>query len=66
MEGDDNTDEPSRTSVVLQFGRIGDDTFTMDVRWPLSLYQAFSICTACLDGKIADRMGYAYLKSMIK
>lgn len=24
--------------------------------------QAFSICVACLDGKIADRKGYEYIK----
>lgn len=26
--------------------------------------QAFSICVACLDGKIADRKGYEYLRKL--
>ncbi len=28
------------------------------------LAQAFSICVACLDGKIADRKGYEYLRKL--
>jgi len=48
--------------VVLQFGRVGKHKFTMDLRYPLSPMQAFSICVACLDGKIADRKGYEYIK----
>ena len=31
----------------------------------LSLYQAFAICVTCLDGKIADRKGYEYMRKMI-
>jgi tubby-related protein 1 len=49
-------------TVVLQFGRVGKNEFTMDVRWPLSPFQAFSICAACIDDKIADRRGYAIVK----
>ncbi|KAL5228479.1 hypothetical protein ABZP36_016744 [Zizania latifolia] len=30
--------------VVLQFGKIDDDVFTMDYREPLSAFQAFAIC----------------------
>ena len=52
------------STVVLQFGRVGKDEFTMDVRWPLSPYQAFSICSAAIDGKIADRKGYAFVKKL--
>mmetsp|Transcript_11899 Transcript_11899/g.19645 ORF Transcript_11899/g.19645 Transcript_11899/m.19645 type:complete len:561 (+) Transcript_11899:86-1768(+) len=48
--------------VVLQFGRVGKHKFNMDLRFPLSPFQAFSICVACLDGKIADRKGYEYLR----
>lgn len=53
-------DDPDQ--VVLQFGRVGKHKFTMDLRYPLSPMQAFSICVACLDGKIADRKGYEYIK----
>lgn len=50
--------------VVLQFGRVGKHRFNMDLRYPLSPLQAFSICVACLDGKIADRKGYEYIKKL--
>ncbi|CAA2967976.1 Hypothetical predicted protein [Olea europaea subsp. europaea] len=31
-------------TVLLQFGKVGDDTFTMDYQQPLSAFQAFAIC----------------------
>ena len=43
--------------VVLQFVKAGKDKFSMDVRYPLSIYTAFAICIACLDGKLGDRKG---------
>lgn len=39
--------------VVLQFGRKGNDEFIMDVRWPMSLFQAFAISLSSCDSKIA-------------
>ncbi len=39
--------------VVLQFGKTGRDTFTMDFQWPLSPLQAFSICLSSFDYKLA-------------
>jgi len=30
-------------NVILQFGRVGTDTFTLDVQYPLSIYQGFAI-----------------------
>ncbi|KAM3285850.1 hypothetical protein P3S67_024649 [Capsicum chacoense] len=30
--------------VILQFGRIGRDTFIMDYCYPLSAFQAFASC----------------------
>ena len=50
--------------VLLQFGRIGKHKFTMDVQFPLSPFQAFAICVACMDGKIADRKGYEFFRKM--
>ena len=50
--------------MVLQFGRVGKHLFTMDFQFPLSPMQAFSICVACLDGKLADRKGYVYLRNL--
>lgn len=40
-------------SNVLQFGKVSDDTFTMDFTWPLSALQAFLICLTSLDPKLA-------------
>ncbi|KAL8141191.1 hypothetical protein V2J09_007212 [Rumex salicifolius] len=39
--------------VVLQFGKIGKDVFTMDYRYPLSAFQAFAICLSSFDTKPA-------------
>jgi hypothetical protein len=36
----------------------------MDVSYPLSPFQAFAICVACMDGKIADRQGYEFLRRL--
>lgn len=50
--------------VNLQFGRVGKHKFVMDVKYPLSPLQAFGICVACMDGKIADRKGYEYIRKL--
>lgn len=39
--------------VVLQFGKVGKDLFTMDYRYPLSAFQAFAFCLSSFDTKIA-------------
>ncbi|KAH7296248.1 hypothetical protein KP509_26G015500 [Ceratopteris richardii] len=39
--------------VILQFGKIGKDSFTMDYRYPLSAFQAFTICLSSFDTKLA-------------
>jgi len=39
--------------IVLQFGRISDDLFTLDYRFPLSALQAFSIALSSFDSKLA-------------
>ncbi|MBO8631185.1 hypothetical protein INO08_15880, partial [Staphylococcus aureus] len=38
--------------IILQFGRIGKDLFTMDYRYPLSAFQAFGICLSSFDSKL--------------
>ncbi|CAA0808547.1 Tubby-like F-box protein 7 [Striga hermonthica] len=40
-------------TVILQFGKVGDDTFTMDYRRPLSAFQAFAICLTSFGTKLA-------------
>ncbi|XP_058076211.1 tubby-like F-box protein 3 [Magnolia sinica] len=39
--------------VILQFGKVGKDLFTMDYRYPISAFQAFAICLSSFDTKIA-------------
>ncbi|CAN1344265.1 Tubby-like F-box protein 2 [Linum perenne] len=39
--------------VLLQFGKIGKDIFTMDYSYPLSAFQAFAICLSSFDTKPA-------------
>eukprot|EP00595_Chromulina_sp_UTEXLB2642_P000070 CAMPEP_0196762128 /NCGR_PEP_ID=MMETSP1095-20130614/1495_1 /TAXON_ID=96789 ORGANISM="Chromulina nebulosa, Strain UTEXLB2642" /NCGR_SAMPLE_ID=MMETSP1095 /ASSEMBLY_ACC=CAM_ASM_000446 /LENGTH=264 /DNA_ID=CAMNT_0042112507 /DNA_START=514 /DNA_END=1308 /DNA_ORIENTATION=+ len=50
--------------VVLQFGKVSDNRFSMDVKHPLSLYQAFAICVCAMDIKVADRKGYELIRSI--
>lgn len=44
-------DDPD--DVALQFGRVGKDLFTMDFQFPLSPFQAFTICLSSFDSKLA-------------
>nr|XP_043633885.1 tubby-like F-box protein 5 [Erigeron canadensis]XP_043633886.1 tubby-like F-box protein 5 [Erigeron canadensis] len=48
-----NVSEAEQNKVILQFGKIGQDIFTMDYRYPLSAYQAFAICLSSFDTKPA-------------
>lgn len=40
-------------NVILQFGKVGKDVFTMDYQYPISAFQAFAICLSSFDTKIA-------------
>ncbi|CAL9198166.1 unnamed protein product [Musa hybrid cultivar] len=40
-------------TVLLQFGKFGDDLFTMDYQQPLSAFQAFAICLTSFGTKFA-------------
>ncbi|CAA7388636.1 unnamed protein product [Spirodela intermedia] len=44
---------PDNERIVLQFGKVGKDLFTMDYQYPLSAFQAFAICLSSFDTKIA-------------
>jgi len=46
-------DEADENAIYLQFGRVTDEQFNMDFQWPLSPFQAFSICLSSFDYKIA-------------
>ncbi|XP_072336717.1 tubby protein homolog isoform X8 [Scyliorhinus torazame] len=39
--------------IVMQFGRIADDAFTMDYSYPMCAVQAFAIALSSFDGKLA-------------
>ncbi|XP_027858546.1 tubby-related protein 1 [Xiphophorus couchianus] len=39
--------------IVMQFGRIADDIFTLDYNYPMCAVQAFAIALSSFDGKIA-------------
>ncbi|KAL2506714.1 Tubby-like F-box protein 3 [Abeliophyllum distichum] len=39
--------------VILQFGKVGKDVFTMDYHYPISAFQAFAISLSSFDTKIA-------------
>ena len=70
MSCDDTNDE-----TVLQFGRVScppvgpyeqckchKNHFTLDFQYPLSPLQAFGICLASVDGKLADSKGFDKLR----
>jgi len=40
-------------NVLLQFGRVGTDKFTMDFKHPFTPLQAFAICLSSFDQKLA-------------
>lgn len=50
---DDDTADGPDSPIILQFGKTNKDTFTMDVSWPLSIFQAFAIVLSSFDSKLA-------------
>ncbi|XP_051009399.1 tubby-related protein 1 isoform X2 [Acomys russatus] len=46
-----HTEDPDY--IVLQFGRVAEDAFTLDYRYPLCALQAFAIALSSFDGKLA-------------
>ncbi|XP_037497608.1 tubby-like F-box protein 5 isoform X1 [Jatropha curcas] len=53
VEPSQNVPAEEQEKVILQFGKIGKDIFTMDYRYPLSAFQAFAICLSSFDTKPA-------------
>ena len=53
VEPSHNVSAVEQDKVILQFGKIGKDIFTMDYRYPLSAFQAFAICLSSFDTKPA-------------
>lgn len=50
---ENDTPTPEHEKIILQFGKVGKDLFTMDYRYPVSAFQAFAICLSSFDTKIA-------------
>lgn len=48
-----NVSAAEQEKVILQFGKIGKDIFTMDYCYPLSAFQAFALCLSSFDTKPA-------------
>mmetsp|Transcript_3282 Transcript_3282/g.5451 ORF Transcript_3282/g.5451 Transcript_3282/m.5451 type:complete len:143 (+) Transcript_3282:894-1322(+) len=44
-------DEFDESKIYLQFARTSDQTFSMDVAYPFSIFQAFAICLSTFDTK---------------
>lgn len=47
------TKDDDITHTIMQFGRVKNDVFTLDYRYPLSAVQAMSIALSSFDHKIA-------------
>ncbi|GJM93600.1 hypothetical protein PR202_ga10167 [Eleusine coracana subsp. coracana] len=52
-EPSDPTGTVDEETVLLQFGKVDDDMFTMDYRQPLSAFQAFAISLSSFGTKLA-------------
>ncbi|GMI27633.1 hypothetical protein TeGR_g610 [Tetraparma gracilis] len=46
-------DQFDHEKIILQFGRVAKDEFTMDFQWPITPFQAFAIALSSFDNKIA-------------
>ncbi|GKU85553.1 hypothetical protein SLEP1_g216 [Rubroshorea leprosula] len=44
---------PEHEKIILQFGKVGKDFFSMDYQYPISAFQAFAICISSFDTRIA-------------
>jgi len=42
-------DPRDEDDVIMQFGKVTDDTFNLDLEWPLSPYQAFCIALTSFE-----------------
>lgn len=45
--------ERQNERIILQFGKVGKDMFTMDYGYPISAFQAFAICLSSFETRIA-------------
>ncbi|XP_071452538.1 protein king tubby isoform X2 [Hetaerina americana] len=45
--------ESDEEYIVMQFGRVAEDVFTMDYRYPMCALQAFAVALSSFDSKLA-------------
>jgi len=45
--------ESDENYIIMQFGRVGENEFTMDYQYPMSALQAFAVALSSFDGKLA-------------
>ncbi|KAL0900765.1 hypothetical protein Bca101_084726 [Brassica carinata] len=50
---DRETEQATSERIILQFGKVGKDMFTMDYGYPISAFQAFAICLSSFETRIA-------------
>ena len=48
----DHTTDRKGGDLLLQFGKMSDDTFALDFAYPLSIHTAFAIALASIDTKL--------------
>lgn len=51
--GEGLSPERQNQRIILQFGKVGKDVFTMDYGYPISAFQAFAICLSSFETRIA-------------
>lgn len=45
--------DPDHENIILQFGKVDKDLYTMDYQYPISAFRAFAVCLTSFDTKIA-------------
>ena len=45
-------DEQNQDEILMQFGRVDKDVFTLDYQYPFSAYQAMAIALSSFDSKL--------------
>ena len=52
--------------IIMQFGRVADDVFTMDYRYPMCALQAFGVALSSFDSKLACEWRKTFLLIRLK
>lgn len=47
-------EDNQENNIILQFGKIGDRSFSLDFTYPLSPLQAFAICLSSIENKFGS------------